>query len=955
MARRCSLCRLTLSLFFALSWPWSSCGQTISTNLPVPPLQWINLTPHLSGSAPPPLMYASIGYDETSRSLLIFGGESQGGYPQQQTYLLNLDTLTWSQPTGPDGLTSVPSARSGAIGGLDSGASYRRGHILIGGKDANGNGLSDVWEFDYDYKFWAQVTVSGDGPSARGGASGGIDFQVKPVSSPTLPAPNTTFYLSGGSSGSNLYPLSEVWELNITGTLSPNDQSVVGTWQRVSVHDSLTPKIYQGGAVVGDQIVSIGGCNSTSADDSCAQQDSYVITAASGNVIAPNACPAPRVGPAVVANTNGDSSSFNSQVFVLLGIFNDTLWNDDGGLQKGEVDVLDINGGTWARILPSGDPDVNPNFPSPREGAAALSYNAALVGPNRAAASDTIVFGGRGVSGNYTNEVWLLRAYNGSITQSNQHWSGYGDGDLQSGAGADGTGVTIQYMTRCAVALQSSVSSYPTPSSGPASPSSTSTTATRLDTSTLHKLLPPLSLGLLTIGVLAYRLSSPALGSQANDQHVALFYGGTLLTVLSWGIGIGGLVVAFTSQKALAVGLMKRSTHGPVLTTAHGRAGIALFLCLYGLVPLLMAVYAGWRYSHRHSPQGESDSPEVPTGGRARSHSRDTAEKLNSPGAETPPLSGRSTPGVGHHKRLHSWGGQGLFPALRGRSGRRSSESHADTVTSSGPQRSFEVVNRPNRPRHSSGNSLSPFSNDPNYQRVPIAPRSLSDLSWLERRRSLNAVGELDYALSQLGGGAASTPVTADIRSTNGLMNASGAVDQFQVQSMPPAFEILIRLLFHLSLLGLLILTLVALWYYAPIAGFAIFVAWTAIFYGLLLILSWRGRPRGSVLTVVLARLRGEQTVPSTPSRPASSFALDQYPFPTADPRGPYIHQPQVWSATEDYASMSHAGPRSTEEGYDDDDEDEDTRQRRIEDEMARREVSIVTVPKRRLWITNPS
>lgn len=52
---------------------------------------------------------------------------------------------------------------------------------------------------------------------------------------------------------------------------------------------------------------------------------------------------------------------------------------------------------------------------------------------------------------------------------------------------------------------------------------------------------------------------------------------------------------------------------------------------------------------------------------------------------------------------------------------------------------------------------------------------------------------------------------------------------------------------------------------------------------------------------------------------------------------------------------MTPMGPRSVETDDDDDDIDEDTRQRQIEEEMGRREVSIVTVPRRRLWITNPS
>jgi len=69
-------------------------AQSISTSTPVPPLQWINLTGLLTGPSAPPLKDASIGYDNTSRTLILFGGESQGGLPQQQTYLSVLPFLT---------------------------------------------------------------------------------------------------------------------------------------------------------------------------------------------------------------------------------------------------------------------------------------------------------------------------------------------------------------------------------------------------------------------------------------------------------------------------------------------------------------------------------------------------------------------------------------------------------------------------------------------------------------------------------------------------------------------------------------------------------------------------------------------------------------------------------------------------------------------------------------------
>ena len=136
---------LSILLSYILFLPLQSGrAQSISTSTPVPPLQWINLTALLQGPAAPPLKDASIGYDNTTHTLIVFGGESQGGIPQQRTYLcvpsslhflpfssyhrispsLNLQTLIWSTPSPPGGTsTASPPPRSAAIGGGDFAAS----------------------------------------------------------------------------------------------------------------------------------------------------------------------------------------------------------------------------------------------------------------------------------------------------------------------------------------------------------------------------------------------------------------------------------------------------------------------------------------------------------------------------------------------------------------------------------------------------------------------------------------------------------------------------------------------------------------------------------------------------------------------------------------------------------------------------------------------------------------
>lgn len=71
--------------------------SAISTSTPTPPLQWLNITRLLSGPGAPPLKGASIGYDETTRTLLIFGGESESGFPISTTYLCVSSTSEYGQ------------------------------------------------------------------------------------------------------------------------------------------------------------------------------------------------------------------------------------------------------------------------------------------------------------------------------------------------------------------------------------------------------------------------------------------------------------------------------------------------------------------------------------------------------------------------------------------------------------------------------------------------------------------------------------------------------------------------------------------------------------------------------------------------------------------------------------------------------------------------------------------
>lgn len=188
------------------------------------------------------------------------------------------------------------------------------------------------------------MTTSGDGPSSRWGASGGIDPTDTPNSGNDV---SNGFIIVGGSDAESNFPLSEIWELNITGTLASDVNSLQGIWRDLSLSSNVPGKSDSGGALVPKsqarpaRIAITGGCGQNSsplsANLTCIDTSTFVLTADPGSSASIAQCPAPRLGPVVVPNLNSASASFASQAFLLLGTFNESMWNDNGGLEKGEV------------------------------------------------------------------------------------------------------------------------------------------------------------------------------------------------------------------------------------------------------------------------------------------------------------------------------------------------------------------------------------------------------------------------------------------------------------------------------------------------------------------------------------------------------------------------------------------------------------------------------------------
>jgi len=111
----------------------------------------------------------------------------------------------------------------------------------------------------------------------------------------------------------------------------------MGSWQQTPI-GNLPAVVGQAGTVNYQRVVAYGGCNTTLVmRDTCAQAGSFVLDSVMGKTIAPPACPAPRLGAALVPNMNSFFGSFKQQAFMVLGLTNSSLWNDDKGLEKGEV------------------------------------------------------------------------------------------------------------------------------------------------------------------------------------------------------------------------------------------------------------------------------------------------------------------------------------------------------------------------------------------------------------------------------------------------------------------------------------------------------------------------------------------------------------------------------------------------------------------------------------------
>lgn len=346
------------------------------------------------------------------------------------------------------------------------------------------------------------------------------------------------------------------------------------------------------------------------------------------------------------------------------------------------------------------------------------------------------MYGGQDAAGNYLQDLWLLRAYNGRVASS-EEWAGYANGELQSGVNANGAGVKVEFITGCA-------SPRPSQSGSPTSPTNPSSSDTNVDvpppppsaqytTSISHKILSPISVILLFPAIFCFRLAFPSSSSSRNA--ISPLYMFILFTVSSYALAIAGLTLAFTSRSS--VGLSRRdeqqtTTH---LQTTHSRAALAFFILTYAITPVLAAILICGRRTRRRVHATREDRRNSLVLEKKTSVDVTTGPHSESECGPSRALSVGPSSVATHGHLAHA---EDMEPA---------SAPTTPTPLSTLP-RSFAVVNRPKQQRARSANSwlavrAAEISSD--GHRSPGSSnqghlRSLSDVDWMMRRRSLNAV-----------------------------------------------------------------------------------------------------------------------------------------------------------------------------------------------------------------------
>jgi len=578
--------------------------------------------------------------------------------------------------------------------------------------------------------------------------------------------------------------------------------------------------------------------------------------------------------------------------------------------------------------MPDGD-----TVPKARHGAAVVSHASVRVnGQLQDNVADTIVFGGVDGDGNFLNDLWYLRAWPSVVEPSSPRWNN----------------MSVEFIDGCAKPIlpTSTTTSGPTTTSSSPPTSSVSTQLASWEVRPAYEALTSVSVAVI-LGAFALLRFIP---SSTKAPHLFARYAAGGLVTVAYVAGVIGFALGFSSMRktepaaALAkraeddagflpttlskglsfVDLLENDTDLPV-------AGFAIFLGLYVSLAVLglyrLATSRLFRRNRRHPPDqlATPEDKSVDTFGRALSPSP-------APDIAAEPATPPSVPRSGKDSLMR------LLKVKPPQEPPAQAESALSSPTAPSG-RSFEVVRNHNR---DSGVRLTDGRGG--HRQNQSFSRMLADVDWMERRRSINAVGELDYALTRR------TP-EPQAKEAHFVRETEGHIRP----RLPTPTAALISIVFHAFLLAACVFTIISLHDHSPMAAFVVFIIWCTACYITIFIAAWKRLPHTSILATMIDRSRHEV---ATPVRPELNPLQGAVPLPSSSSsRGPYpLHPPShrvASSYDDDRPRRGNTPLRPSTDSHGSEEMGDDEHQLQLEREMGRRDLVVLSVPRSRLFVTN--
>jgi hypothetical protein len=145
---------------------WSTVSELWALELSATP-NWVQLSP--TSVQHPGIRSLHQAVLDGAGNMIVFGGRDEYGGTRNDTFALNLATLTWTRIN----TTGTPMARWGH-GMVYDGQGGRNRLVMYGGYSWNGY-MADTWQLDLNTSVWTQLSTLGVAPAASSNMTAVLD------------------------------------------------------------------------------------------------------------------------------------------------------------------------------------------------------------------------------------------------------------------------------------------------------------------------------------------------------------------------------------------------------------------------------------------------------------------------------------------------------------------------------------------------------------------------------------------------------------------------------------------------------------------------------------------------------------------------------------------------------------------------------------------------------------